>query len=441
MILSLLYFPVMTKIMSKYPVLSDFQNPNVLMWLIAYGVLTLALAIFIWNLWAALSFALAAYAVIWNDAVQTLMTYVHSNSDVPRKYLFAGVAAVLLWVIWYWFLSAWDITYGRLDAKWYADITVDWYIVLFPLILVFLTRFRGIPVSTSLLMLSIFSTTLLFEKIVIKSALGYLVAFLASFVMWLIVEYVLKKWSKSKKTAVMNFTAMIVKALIAAAVVMVGIAFAIIPVLLHFLPSLEIPAVNNVQLWLYSVVAFLFVLGIFYEREADDSVSRNSMFWRWAQTFTTALLFSTWLMHDMVNIAVFLPSNFGLEIMLLISVLFILGLAYTFHINGWPVGNIVTKKTTTNEIIAATMIDLVYFVILLIFKEWSNIPMSTTWVFVWLLAGRQFAIRAINRVDVVEGSGRMNLAFKESWKDFSKIMVGLWISVVALVVVRYFTGT
>lgn len=48
------------------------------------------------------------------------------------------------------------------------------------------------------------------------------------------------------------------------------------------------------------------------------------------------------------------------------------------------------------------MIDLVYFVVLLIFKEWSNIPMSTTWVFVGLLAGRQFAIRAINRIDVVE---------------------------------------
>ena len=71
------------------------------------------------------------------------------------------------------------------------------------------------------------------------------------------------------------------------------------------------------------------------------------------------------------------------------------------------------------------MVDGVYFVILLIFKEWSNIPMSTTWVFIGLLAGRQFAIRAVNRVDIVEGTGRMNLAFKESWKDFSKIMVGL----------------
>jgi len=410
----------MNKIVSKYPVFEDFKNPSLLMWLIAYGVLTLVLAIF--------------------NAVQTLMTYIHSNNDVPRKYLFTGVAAVLLWVIWYGFLSAWDISYGRLDAKWYANFEIEWYVAIFPLILVFLTRFRGIPVSTSLLMLSIFSTTLLFEKIVMKSALWYLVAFLASFVMWLIVEFTLKKLSAKKKNAALNFTGMIVKSIIGAAVVMAAIAYVIIPLVLNFFPGVEIPVPSTIQLWIYCIVAFLFVLGILYEREADDSVSRSSIFWRSAQTFTTALLFGTWLMHDMVNIAVFLPTWFGLEIMLLISVLFILGLAYTFHINGWPVGNIVTRKTSTNEIIAATMIDLVYFVILLIFKEWSNIPMSTTWVFVWLLAWRQFAIRAVNRIDTVE-SWRMNLAFKESWKDFSKIMVGLGISVVALIVVRYFTGT
>jgi len=54
------------------------------------------LAFFIGNFWAALCFGLAAYAVIGNDAVQTLMTYIHSNSDVPRKVLFSGVAVVLL---------------------------------------------------------------------------------------------------------------------------------------------------------------------------------------------------------------------------------------------------------------------------------------------------------------------------------------------------------
>jgi len=87
-------------------------------------------------------------------------------------------------------------------------------------------------------------------------------------------------------------------------------------------------------------------------------------------------------MHDMVNIAVFLPRDITLAIMLAISGLFTLALAYTFHIDGGPVGQIVTSKTKIHRLIGATMVDGVYFVILLIFKEWSNIPMSTTWVFI-----------------------------------------------------------
>jgi len=82
----------------------------------------------------------------------------------------------------------------------------------------------------------------------------------------------------------------------------------ILPLVLQLFPTVEIPAFSNFQIGLYSIVAFLFTLGILYEREADDSVSRSSVFWRCAQTFTTALLFGTWLMHDMVNIAVFLPT-------------------------------------------------------------------------------------------------------------------------------------
>ena len=357
---------------AKYDVLSDFKNPHVQIGLWFYIAFTFLLYLLIWNIWAAIAFSLAAYAVIWNDAVQTLMTYLHSNRDIPWKYLYAWVATILLSVLWYgFFINNGDITYWRIFAKWFEDIEIKWYITLFPLILVFLTRFRWLPVSTSLLMLAIFSSAGLFWEIVIKSALGYWVAFVAAFTIWLAMEYIFKR------------------------------------------------------LW----------------KDDSDTASRKSAFWRIAQTSTTILLFGTWLMHDMVNIAVFLPSTITLEIMLVISAIFLTTLAYTFYINGWPVWNIVTKKTSTNHIVAATLVDLIYFVILLVFKEWSNIPMSTTWVFVGLLAGRQFAIRFVNRIDIIEWPGRMNVAFKEAWKDFSKLMVWLGISVLALMLVRHLTWT
>lgn len=43
--------------------------------------------------------------------------------------------------------------------------------------------------------------------------------------------------------------------------------------------------------------------------------------------------------------------------------------------------NIIDTKTGVADIRSATIIDFIYATILLVFKEWSNIPMSTTWVF------------------------------------------------------------
>lgn len=66
----------------------DLKKPPVIMGVLFYTGLTLILAQLIGNIWAAMSFSLAAYSVLGNDAVQTLMTYIHSNDDLPKKLLF-----------------------------------------------------------------------------------------------------------------------------------------------------------------------------------------------------------------------------------------------------------------------------------------------------------------------------------------------------------------
>lgn len=51
-----------------------------------------------------------------------------------------------------------------------------------------------------------------------------------------------------------------------------------------------------------------------------------------------------------------------------------------------------TEKTDITDIRAATIIDFVYALVLLVFKEMNDLPMSTTWVFLGLLAGREIAL-------------------------------------------------
>lgn len=115
-------------------------------------------------------------------------------------------------------------------------------------------------------------------------------------------------------------------------------------------------------------------------------------YWVALQWASTGFLWSQWLVQDLANIFAYLPRELtAWQLGLALLWLFALH-AWIFKNNGGAIQKIVTSKTGTVDIRAATIIDLIYGVILFIFKEISNIPMSTTWVFLGLLAGREFAI-------------------------------------------------
>lgn len=148
----------------------------------------------------------------------------------------------------------------------------------------------------------------------------------------------------------------------------------------------------------------------------------NDKKWRIAQWITTGLLWWAWLAQDMANIAVFLPRSIPLDMMIVISLIFASGLAFMLRERGGKIQKLVQNKHNTKFVRSATAIDFVYFLILLYFKELNDIPMSTTWVFVGLLAGRELAIRTVKRE-------RVTKVFPIVAGDFSKLMLGLIVSV------------
>jgi hypothetical protein len=153
-------------------------------------------------------------------------------------------------------------------------------------------------------------------------------------------------------------------------------------------------------------------------------------YWRVAQWGTTGLLWWTWLSHDMANIAVFLPRQVPWDLMILISIVFVGGLAFMFREQGGKIQNIVLEKSTTRYIRSATLIDFAYFIILYFFKELNSIPMSTTWVFVGLLTGRELAIATVHNT-------KMKQVFPLVTRDFMKMMIGLGASVGIVLLIHY----
>ena len=72
-----------------------------------------------------------------------------------------------------------------------------------------------------------------------------------------------------------------------------------------------------------------------------------------------------------------------------------------------------------------------YSIILYIFKEINNTPMSTTWVFVGMLAGRELA------VSTMLDKKNIKKVFPLVGKDFYKMMIGLTVSTIIVLLIHY----
>ena len=301
-----------------------------------------------------IGFTLAAYSVVANDSVQTLGTFIASNSDKFKWYILAGTASLVLCLT---LLNGWyfhgDISYGRLNKIPFQEI--KWYHAAAPGFLLLLTRF-GIPVSTTFLVLSAFASTVVLEKVLIKSVIGYALAAVIAYVLWIVISR--------------------------------------------------------------------------YINEKFDEV-KNPKQWRVFQWLTTGFLWYTWLSHDMANIAVFLPRDLPFVMLLAVMGLLTFLLFYIFYEKGGRIQKIVLEKTGTRFVRSATIIDGVYAFILLYFKFYNDIPMSTTWVFVGLLCGRELAIAT------VVSDYKLGYVFPIIGKDFLKMIMGLLVSVAIVLAIHY----
>ena len=308
------------------------------------------------TLWMAVGFLFAGYAVIANDSVQTLGTWIASNNEkVNWKIMWGAASAVLLYTLWYgWTTNGGDISYGRLNRIPFQEI--QWYHAMAPGLLLILTRI-GVPVSTSFLVLSAFASTFVLEKMLMKSMMGYAGAAGAAYCIWIVVSKILD--------------------------------------------------------------------------EAKPVKEEHKLYWRIGQWVTTGFLWFTWLSHDMANIAVFLPRQVNFELMVIISLVFVIGLWFMFRERGGKIQQIVLEKHNTRYVRSACLIDLFYWLVLWFFKELNDIPMSTTWVFVGLLCGRELAMATML------GNGKLKVVFPLIGKDFLKMITGLLASVGIVITIHY----
>ena len=146
--------------------------------------------------------------------------------------------------------------------------------------------------------------------------------------------------------------------------------------------------------------------------------------WTIAQWITSGTLWSVWLMQDAANIAVYLPRSLNTGEFIGFTTIVVIGLGLLLYYKGGRIQKIVTEKSVVTDVRFATLIDLIYCVILFYFKLHSKVPMSTTWVFIGLLAGRELGMAIMKT-----GDKNVWNAVKLGFKDMSYALIGLVISI------------
>ena len=101
----------------------------------------------------------------------------------------------------------------------------------------------------------------------------------------------------------------------------------------------------------------------------------------------------------------------------------VFGLGFLLKKGGAKIQQIVDEKSKVSDLRSATIMDVIYAIILFYFKIHSKIPMSTTWVFLGLLSGREIAM-SIRKTS----SRNIMGAIKMSAKDTGLALIGLAIS-------------
>jgi hypothetical protein len=187
------------------------------------------------------------------------------------------------------------------------------------------------------------------------------------------------------------------------------------------------------------VLAFVLAIAVWYilERFVKNYLKGEaSSFWVPLQWITSGTLWAVWIMQDAANIAVFLPRQLNVIEFIAYTGFVFLGLGMIFYLKGDKIQDIINEKTNVTDVRAATLVDLVYAVILFYFKIYSNVPMSTTWVFIGLLAGREFAIAWGKHGKAKSKDAWLVRAFRLARKDIFKALAGLVVSLLLAFIIN-----
>lgn len=321
-------------------------------------------------------YGITTIAITSNDFPQTFASYQATQSNTVLNKIFnILVFGAVLWTVhslFYFYFEPGEIHCFKLDG--YPEAQSFTLVqALTPILVIIASRFR-FPLSTSFAVLTVFSVTSansfeLTSKMIVKSLNGYVIAYICAVAIWLLVV-LLERYLKKK-------------------------------------------GLIGESSWL--------------AQSAPGRFMMHDQLWKILQLITTMSLWAVWLMQDTANSAVFLPRQLPLWLFLIAVSIYMIALTVILWREGGEMQGAVEEHHPIPDAKSATLVDAVYAVILFVFLVLSNTPMSTTFVFFGLLAGRHTVLNRVRSQGSIKSS--LWLAFKYFFKSSAAMVSALILAV------------
>lgn len=223
----------------------------------------------------------------------------------------------------------------------------------------------------------------------------------------------------------------------------------LVPIILNLLTSFRIPIsttfltiplfsksnnLTNIISKAFSgyFVSFLisFVIwNLIYEKFKKHLKSNNNdKFWKVVQYISIGVLWYSWLSTCMSSFLVFLPRKFNIRHLILFLFIGILLLIVIMKDGIGNMEEIVEEKSDVKNLRSSVIFNITYSILLLVFKFNDRINVTTTWLFLGLLDGRELSIT--NSKATAMSGNSYKACLKKIFKDLYLGIIGILVSLV-----------
>ncbi len=188
--------------------------------------------------------------------------------------------------------------------------------------------------------------------------------------------------------------------------------------------------------FIVSFFIWSFIYKNFINKIKNTSEDLNRL-WNIAEYITTALVWMAWNILSICVFVVFVDRQFNIYELIIFNMIIIFILYLLINNSGGKIEKIIKEKRDSNNKKTVTIFNLIFAIILLYLQFFSNVPLTTTWVFLGLLAGKELAMTYVE--SSLFASGRnMKASIAKIIVDLNKAIVGIVFSLIFVKVVLFF---